>query len=269
MATRFQASIIIPLLSQHLPWLEKCVRSAIGQTAPVETIVVTSPLTPDSNLEILRCIQQEGAALSILVQQRPGFAAAINDGFRAATTNRLGLLLSDDWLLPNAVERCLPHFSDIVSTHSAGYAADGVTRLISIDHRCTQSEFEGLQTLERKAAHLSHFFLFHKNKAQEVGWIDETLGDAPGIDDFDFVWVLLEHRATVSILPEQLYCYRDHFGERLTLTEAAIQTANLERILAKHGIAGEEQKRILQSHAHWFGRPIHVVQAEFDQEPSL
>jgi len=31
------------------------------------------------------------------------------------------------------------------------------------------------------------------------------------------IWVLLEHGATVAIVEQQLYNYRDHHGDRLSL----------------------------------------------------
>jgi hypothetical protein len=86
----------------------------------------------------------------------------------------------------------------------AGFAEDGVTRLPSIDINASEVEFDKLSTLERKAACLSHFFLFRRAKVEEVGGLDETLGDAPGIDDYDFIWTLLEHGASVSIVPEKV-----------------------------------------------------------------
>jgi len=120
-----------------------------------------------------------------------------------------------------------------------------------------------LPTLERKALYLQHFFLFQKRKLDEVGGLDETIGDFPGIDDFDLIWVLLEHGATVTTVPKFLYNYRDHFHERLTLkTRKAVALANLGRILTKHRIPVELRKEVIAEHRIWFGRPIHVVMEE-------
>ena len=92
--------------------------------------------------------------------------------------------------------------------------------------------------------------------------LDESIGDAPGIDDYDFIWTLLEHGATVSIIEERLYCYRDHKEQRLTLRDPAEQVCNLVRILAKHGIRPAEQKEIVRRHSIWFGKPLHRVSAD-------
>ena len=42
----YEASIIVPLLTQRDAWLRQCVLSALRQTVSSEVIVVTSPRTP-------------------------------------------------------------------------------------------------------------------------------------------------------------------------------------------------------------------------------
>ena len=155
-----------------------------------------------------------------------GFAGAINCGIRRASTDRIGFLLSDDWLESRAVELCLAHDTDIVSTGHTEYLADGVTKLPDVSRPRRKGVFDRLYTLEEKARYLKHFFLFRKAKLLEVGGLDESLGDLPGIDDYDLIWTLLEHDAGVAIVETSLYNYRDHDGERLTLRDAGQATAH-------------------------------------------
>ena len=256
---RHEASIVIPLLSQVDEWLEVSVRSALAQSAPTEVIVVTSRSTPASNLKILERLQEHHDALAVLPEEKPGsFPGAINTGFRQARCDRVGLLLSDDWLDKAAVEQCLQYFADIVSTGNIVYFPDGrineaACRSISMAH------FLARPTLEAKACYLRHFFLFRREFALAAGGLDETIGNYPGIDDFDFIWTLLEHGATVGIIEKRLYHYRDHDGERLTLADAELATRNLEKILRKHLVVGEEAKQIVDNHSRWYGRPIYKV----------
>jgi hypothetical protein len=104
--------------------------------------------------------------------------------------------------------------------------------------------------------------LFRATKIAEAGGLDESIGEAPGIDDYDFIWTLLERGATVSLVEEGLYCYRDHTGDRLTLRDPAEQARNLARILSKHGVRPEDQEQIVRRHSVWFGKPMHRVSAE-------
>jgi glycosyltransferase involved in cell wall biosynthesis len=259
----FRASIVVPLLNQNDSWLRQCVLSALSQTVRTEVVVIVSTDTRASNRLLLEELQAEWSTLVVQRQESGrGFAAAINQGIRCSSAPRVGFLLSDDWLTPAALEKCLRYDTDIVSTGLAGFAADSQAALHSVDVDIKLSEFERCPALESKANYLSHLFLFRRSKIEEVGGLDETLGDAPGIDDYDFIWTLLEHEATVAIVEERLYCYRDHNQERLSLRPASEQLATLSRILVKHSVTGRERERILRSHGRWFGKPIHVVQAE-------
>jgi glycosyltransferase involved in cell wall biosynthesis len=260
--TAARASIVIPLLDQRDDWLERAVRSALTQTVACEVVVVRSARTRPSNLMLLADLASAGG---LVVVERPpgaGFVRAINVGIRTVRTPRLGLLFSDDWLEPDAVERCLAHDADIVASSKTAYLEDGVTRLASISPIMTRARYERLTSLARKAEHLTHFLLFRTATLIAVGGLDESLGDFPGIDDFDLIWTLLERDASVAIVEASLYNYRDHSGDRLTLRDPVAARQTLERILAKHGSVGDEREQLLARHSRWFGRPVHVVVAE-------
>ena len=107
MDSQFAATIVIPLLDQVDEWLRQCVRSALMQTVRCEVVVVLSPITRQSNLDLLAALKLEFHNLRVLPRETMGFPGAINAGFKAASADRIGLLLSDDWLDPRAVEVCL------------------------------------------------------------------------------------------------------------------------------------------------------------------
>ena len=253
----YEATVVVPVLNQRRSWLRQCIVSACTQTAPVETIVVTSPRTRASTIRELRGLSRKHGSVRVLPEEREGFAAALNTGIRAATAARVGFLLSDDWLDPWAVEQCLGHDADIVSTGLCGRAEDGVRILEQVSRTTSLEEFRRLPSLERKASYLQHFFLFRKRALREVGGVDEQVG-LTGPDDFDLIWTLLERGASVSIVPAQLYNYRDHGGERLTLRSADAQINDLRRILDKHGVRGEERDKIIAWHSAAYGLPYHL-----------
>ena len=260
---RFGATIVVPLLDQVDSWLEQSVRSALAQTAPCEVIVVYSTRARESNTRLLASLAAEHPGLRIEPEPvQGGFAAAIHHGIPLASADRVGLLLSDDWLDPRAVERCLPHQVDIVSTGLTVFLADGRTPAMAPGAPPSLETFQKRTTLEERARYLKHFFLFRKTAIVEAGGLDESLGDYPGIDDFDLIWTMLERGATVAIVPASLYNYRDHDGERLTLRDRDQAKRTLERILEKHGLRGDEKARVLAIHLPWYGRPVHAAQAE-------
>ena len=259
---------MVPVLRQVDAWLEQAVRSALDQTVPSEVVVVTAPATPSGNRAVLARLQRE-APDRLVVGEVPaaGYAAALNLGFRTARGARVGLLLSDDWLAPTAVEAGLGVDADIVSTWMQSYAEDGVTEFAHLRKEIRAHRFAALPTLEAKADYLSHFFLLRRACVLAIGGADETLGDTPGIDDYDLIWVLLEHGASVSIVERFLYHRRDHAGDRLTTRPATEMLATLGRILDKHGVAGAEREHLLARKARWFGEPVHVAAARLGWRP--
>ncbi len=232
-------------------------RSALDQTARCEVVVVASPRTRSSNFDLLHSLGSERDHLRLIKMDALGFPAALNAGFRAASADRIGILLSDDWLETQAVELSLPCQADIVSSGNRVYAADGKTCWDSLGRVASWARFHQCETLESKARYLQHFFLLRKSKLLEIGGADESLGDFPGIDDYDMIWVMLEHGATVAIVERVLYNYRDHEGERLSLRPAEQATVVLERIFDKHRLAQSEREQIRHLHGRWYGEPLH------------
>jgi len=263
----YAASIIIPVLNQVNEYLEQAVRSAAGQSVPCETIVVTSARTGESNRALLRNLNETLTAVTVVQQERPGFGAALNQGLRAASCARVAFLPSDDWLEPDAVEECLRHDADIVSTGRTGYDAAGVKKLSTGRGQALWEEYQRKPDFEAKARYLGYFFLFRKEKVLEAGGVDETIGDSPGIDDYDLIWTMLENGASVAIVEKRLFNYRDHPGDRLTLRDPEDMRATMRRILAKHDLTGKRAEEVLESHARWFGVTIQAVLAS-DAEPA-
>lgn len=254
----YAASIVIPLLRQVDAWLEQCVCSALKQSVPTEVVVVRSEMTPSSNLQVLTCLQRQHEALKIFCERKAGsFPNAINTGFQCAQADRVGLLLSDDWLDESTVAICVRELADIVSTGNAVYFPNGRVN----EAACmvpSAARYRSLATLEAKADYLQHFFLFRRETVLRAG-LDETIGNFPGIDDYDFIWSLLERNATVALIAKRLYHYRDHDGERLTLADPQLRQRNLEKILRKHKVSERDAQDIIKRHARWFGKPIYKV----------
>lgn len=251
-----RASIVIPLLQQNPAWLEKAVASALHQSVPCDVIVVTSPRTPDDNLEVLRRLAESHGQLR-MIEREPGmrFAAALNLGFRSALCERVGLLLTDDWLDPRAIECCLRFDADIVSTGRMFLDEEG-SELRELRRTHSTREFARLRTQPERANYLGHFFLFRRTALLAAGGVDETVGDSPGVDDFHLIWTMLDNGATVALVEKELYNYRDHAGERLTTRKKDEMVATFGRILDKHGITGPEYEKMMREHSRWFGVPI-------------
>lgn len=255
--SRPPATLILPLLRQDPAFLEVALRSALDQTVPGEVIVVTSAQTPGPERAVLAAAAAgpHGDRLHVVERPRPGFAVALNTGIAAARADRVGFLMTDDWLEPTALEASLAHDADIVTGGKTIWDATGTERLPMPGLR-TREVYDRLTTDRERAAHVTHFLLFRRAPVLAVGGVDETLGDLAGVDDFDLPWSLLERGASVAFVGHSLYHVRDHPGERLTMRPREVRLAALERILVKHGVPEDERAVIGAEYGAWYGRTI-------------
>lgn len=253
----FKASIVMPLKTQRDSWLEESVLSAVMQTALCEVLVITSDLTPQSNLDVLSKLSKDHSNLKVL--RRPSgaqFAGAINFGFESATCDRVCLLLTDDILDLATVAACLPFDADIVTTARCGMNVDMTERLW--EGKADPVRYQKLKTIEERASYIGHFMLLNRALVLKIGGVDPNIG-LTGADDYDMVWTLLEAGASVKLIPEFLYRMRDHDETRLTMRDQNAQVADLRKILAKHGICEEEIERLVEIKKKWYGTPGYVA----------
>jgi hypothetical protein len=255
----YRATIVMPLKSQVDTWLNESVLSALHQSLPTEVLVITSVHTPASNLEMLDALRRDYAQLKIeLRPEGAQFAGAINHGFEIASCDRVGLLLTDDQVAPETIEKCLAHEADIVATSRWGMDVGFTEKLW--ENKADPARYVKLSTIEQRASYIGHFMLFNRAKVLSIGGVDPDIG-LTGADDYDMIWTMLEAGASVEFVPEVMYFFRDHDGVRLTMRDQHSQIADLRKILTKHGIVGEEAERLVEAKKKWYGTPGHVAKA--------
>lgn len=244
----YKVTIIIPVLRQKNEWLRQALLSAINQTVSTEVIVVISKDTPLENHKVIMDLIFTHNNIFICYDDG-SFASAINIGFQKAKADRVGILLSDDWLEKDTVEKCLAEKADIVSTGMNFVNADGSIRKRRFVRR---SDYDRLSSFWEQASYLKHFFLFRRDKVLLVGGVDDKIG-LTGPDDFDMIWTLLESEASIALVPDALYNYRDHLESRLSLRPKEDQIEDMKKILTKHKVSEEEQVVILAKKSRWLG----------------
>ena len=185
---------------------------------------------------------------------------ALNQAVKRVTTNRIGILHSDDWFEPQAIEACLRHDADIVCTQSHVRSACG-SEIIETS-RTTDAGFRDCEDYQSQADYLNHLYVFKRTKLLEVGGVDDRIG-LTGVDDYDLLWTLLENGASMSIVEDPLDNYRDHDNSwRLSLQDPVTQLNNLERILDKHKYAEADRRQVRQQHGRWYGKTISQVRKQ-------
>ena len=254
-------TIVIPLLKQRPEWLHQAICSALNQTVPCKVLVVYSPFTPNDNLKVIDRLGEEHANLESFDRGDDcRLPCALNLAVQRVNTTRIGILHSDDWLEPQAIEACLQHDADIVCTQSHVRSECG-SEIIETSKK-TAVGFQDCEDYQSQADYLNHLYVFKRTKLLKVGGVDNHIG-LTGADDYDLLWTMLEHGASVSIVEVPLYNYRDHDnGWRLSLQDPVTQLNNLERILDKHNYAETERLKVRQQHGRWYGKTISQVRKQ-------
>lgn len=99
-------SVIIPVYNVE-KYLRKCLESVIEQTLDEIQIICVDDGSTDSSLEILREYEQSDNRIVIITGPNSGYGAAINRGIEAANGLYIGIVESDDYILPEMYETLL------------------------------------------------------------------------------------------------------------------------------------------------------------------
>lgn len=94
-------SAIIPTYN-YASYVHRAVDSALSQTYPVTEVIVVDDGSTDNTRETLA---RYGDRIKYIYQANRGLAGARNTGIRAATSEWLAFLDSDDWWLSEKIER--------------------------------------------------------------------------------------------------------------------------------------------------------------------
>ena len=117
-------SVVMPSLNQR-GFIEPAMRSVLTQSEPGVELIIMDGGSTDGTKALL---EEQGASLAHWVSAPDnGPAAALNEGFRHARGEILGVLNADDYYLPDALARVVQAFADdpsadVVSGH--GYFAN-------------------------------------------------------------------------------------------------------------------------------------------------
>ena len=104
-------SIVIPTYNVE-NYIEKCIRSLLGQTYGNIEVIVVSDGSTDSSVRICRELQKTDGRIRIIEKENGGVSSARNTGIRCAAGDFLMLVDSDDWVEPNTIETMLQAIQD-------------------------------------------------------------------------------------------------------------------------------------------------------------
>jgi len=191
-------SVVIPSFNRRHT-LRRALQSVIGQTSPVDEIIVVDDGSTDGSSEL---VADEFPGVITIRQANLGVSAARNRGIAAAKCDWIALLDSDDSWLPQKIQQIRSTRQDqpgFVLYHSDEiWMRRGVRVNPMHKHRKSGGWiFEQCLPMCRISPSAA---VIQKSTLQALGMFDETL---PACEDYD-LWLRLCHRYPVNYIDQVL-----------------------------------------------------------------
>lgn len=98
-----KVSLLIPIYNVE-KYLTECLDSALVQTLEDIEIICINDGSTDSSLDIIKSYAERDGRVKIIDKKNSGYGASMNKGLEAATGEYVGILESDDFFEPDALE---------------------------------------------------------------------------------------------------------------------------------------------------------------------
>lgn len=196
-------SILIPTYNRENV-IRKALDSALAQTYRKVQIVVVDDGSTDNTRDVIKSYGQD---IVYVYQKNRGIASARNTGLRHCTGDYIAFLDSDDYWLPQKLERQVAIFQDhpeygMVACQCASIDAQGRFRQ---KNRPGRSGWV-LESLFRKNFIRTSAAVVTKACIEAVGPFDETLREC---EEYD-LWLRIAARFQVGFINEPLAVYTDN-----------------------------------------------------------
>lgn len=144
-------SIIVPVYKVE-PYLDKCVRSIVGQTYSNLEIILVDDGSPDNCPAMCDAWAEKDSRIKVIHKANGGLSDARNAGMEAASGELIGFVDSDDWIEPEMYERLYAAMqrdgSDIAACAVRMVWEDGTPdRLLTVSKNCVLGKHKAQKAL--------------------------------------------------------------------------------------------------------------------------
>lgn len=136
-------SVIVPIYNVEA-YLERCIRSLIGQSCPNLEIILVDDGSTDNSLSICQAYARQDPRIKLIHKENGGLASARNAGMEASTGEYIGFVDSDDWISPDTYQK----MADLIERHHPDVIRFGYQKVRNgqVTDRCHLEYDPGLYT---------------------------------------------------------------------------------------------------------------------------
>ena len=205
-------SIIIPVYNTEI-FLDKCIKSVIGQTYNNIEIIIVNDGSTDNSIKIIKKYANNDKRIMLINQSNQGVSKARNEGIKKAKGKYILFVDGDDYIEPNAVELSLQRIKeynvDVIKFNVNIYDKDG-----NVEHENYEGYLGTIFTGKKLDYLISKFLDSESNlhtfaptlliKKQKMVEFDESLYF---MEDTFFYVKLLKKVDSLCFINEKLYTY--------------------------------------------------------------
>jgi len=235
-------SVVIPTYNR-LHTLDRCLRSVLDQWHPVDEIIVVDDGSTDGSADWIR---DQHADVQLIQQANRGVSAARNAGIRAAKSEWIALLDSDDEWLPKKLEKQLSALAQSPANRlchtEENWVYQGKPKVMPAAYR----KYGGwiFEHCLPRCAISPSTVLIHREFLDEVGLFDESL---PACEDYD-LWLRICSRYPVTLVNEPLIAkhggHDDQLSNQRGLDTYRIQS--LDKLLTEDSLKPEYRSMAIE-----------------------
>lgn len=259
-------SIVIPCFNGER-FVAEAVASALGQSVPVDVVVVDDGSTDESRDVVDRIIREtDGDRLTSIAKANGGVADARNVGLGAIGTEFVMFLDADDVLRPDAAEVLLDRLQrspDLVAAAGAtsrmdetGATTEPAPEVIEVHELGRDGRVRVVTGVDRvgfwnlipvTAIRSPGQALVRADELRSIGGFDVALRSA---EDWD-MWLRLSHRGDIGLVHHWVLRYRDHQGGKSK--QHQVSRRYRRQIYDQHIAAADPADRSLVTVARRYG----------------
>lgn len=235
--TNVLLSIVIPIFKVEL-YIEKCLNSIYGQIddLPVEVVLVNDG-TPDGSMDVAqRFVNNQTVVVS---QVNQGLSVARNNGAKAAHGKYVWFVDSDDWIAEGAIAKVCKWLEqyrsevfviEIKAYDEENHPIESFHPVSPVDATTTKTGAEWILTPHFERGPMQIFVM------NKIFLEDNHLEFVSGLlhEDLEYAPKMLIKAASVTYIPENVYCYLIRSKGSITSTVNPKRFTDLFFILKEH-----------------------------------
>ena len=211
-------SIVVPIYNVE-KYLDECISSLINQNYKKIEIILVNDGSTDRSKKICQKYLKKDKRIKLINQKNSGHGPACNTGINNANGSYIFFCDGDDYLLENSIKHLVENIEDKNSNIAicTAYAFDNKSKINSIDPyhsliRIPQLNSDDCLNNWEIIKYASQLSVRAWDKLYDLKWLKKNKIYFPNFktyyDDVPFHWEVISKTIKLSILREQLYCYR-------------------------------------------------------------